>query len=62
MSNYPDDFPDHLLDEDMDGVDKLPCGCYEEDCDCPKCMECGEIIMIEVPLQIMCEDCKEEEE
>lgn len=33
MSNYPDDFPHHLLD-DEDG-NKLSCGCYEEDCECP---------------------------
>ena len=44
MGNYPDDFPDHLLDEDMDGVEKLSCGCYEEQCECPHCKNCGETL------------------
>ena len=28
---------DNYLDEDMDGVEKLSCGCYEEQCECPHC-------------------------
>tara|TARA_B110000285_G_scaffold199763_1_gene233128 strand:- start:376 stop:723 length:348 start_codon:yes stop_codon:yes gene_type:complete len=35
---------DNYLDEDMDGVEKLSCGCYEEMCECPQCEICGEII------------------
>jgi hypothetical protein len=62
MSNYPDNMGDDShLDSDETG-EKLSCGCFEECCDCPKCMECGEILMIEVPLHILCEDCNEEEE
>jgi|TARA_R110001592_G_scaffold125998_3_gene336488 hypothetical protein len=57
MSNYPDDFPDHLLDEDMDGVDKLPCGCYEEACECPMCINCGEIVDDK---ETVCSECEEE--
>jgi hypothetical protein len=61
MSNYPDDFPDHLLDEDMDGVEKLSCGCYEECCECPKC-NCGEIIDDDNHICNQCvENCEHEE-
>ena len=35
---------DNYLDEDMDGVEKLSCGCYEEMCECPQCEICGERI------------------
>tara|TARA_R110000737_G_scaffold87935_1_gene120533 strand:+ start:8638 stop:8808 length:171 start_codon:yes stop_codon:yes gene_type:complete len=54
ISNYPDDCPSWSHDdEDMDGVEKLPCGCYEEMCECPKCDDCGEIIDDDEPC---CED------
>jgi len=33
MSNYPDDFPHHILDDETGN--KLSCGCYEEQCECP---------------------------
>ena len=33
---------DNYLDEDMDGVEKLSCGCYEEMCECPTCKHCGD--------------------
>ena len=56
MSNYPDDFPDHLLDEDMDGVEKLSCGCYEEMCECPTCEHCGEKLDDEEECPNECED------
>jgi hypothetical protein len=43
MSNYPDNMGDDShLDSDETG-NKLSCGCYEEQCDCPKCGICGEI-------------------
>tara|TARA_R110001599_G_scaffold258071_2_gene458338 strand:+ start:3962 stop:4150 length:189 start_codon:yes stop_codon:yes gene_type:complete len=62
MSNYPDDFPDHLLDEDMDGVEKLSCGCYEECCECPKCKWCGEILDDEGFHSVGPNECEDEEE
>ena len=65
MSNYPDDFPDHLLDEDMDGCEKLSCGCYEEQCECPKCEQCGSELddgEEEWWTKKYCKDCEDEEE
>ena len=59
MSNYPDDFPDHLLDEDMDGVEKLSCGCYEEACECPTCKYCGEALDDNEECPNECEDDEE---
>ena len=62
MSNYPDDFPDHLLDEDMDGVEKLSCGCYEEACECSWCEHCGEKYGEDEgnsSVLALCEDCAE---
>lgn len=45
MNNYPDDCPSWSFgEEDMDGVEKLSCGCYEEMCECPQCKYCGERI------------------
>jgi len=43
MRNYPDDCPSWSFgEEDMDGVEKLSCGCYEEMCECPTCKHCGD--------------------
>ena len=43
ISNYPDDCPSWSFgEEDMDGVEKLSCGCYEEACECPTCKYCGD--------------------
>ena len=44
MSGYPDNYGDPSVhdDEDMEGVEKLSCGCYEEACDCNYCEHCGE--------------------
>tara|TARA_R100000951_G_scaffold69681_1_gene58608 strand:- start:690 stop:860 length:171 start_codon:yes stop_codon:yes gene_type:complete len=56
MSNYPDDFPHHLLDDEIG--EKLPCGCYEEACECPKCIYCFQII--DDDKEIVCSGCEEE--
>lgn len=43
MSNYPDNMGDGgNLDGDMDGCERLSCGCYEEACECRWCEYCGE--------------------
>lgn len=55
LSNYPDDFDHSLLDGDED-FEKLPCGCYEEGCECPKCEYCGEIIDVDDECPNECED------
>ena len=47
---------DNYLDEDMDGVEKLSCGCYEEMCECPQCEICGERITPDL------EECPNEDE
>tara|TARA_R110002051_G_scaffold207467_1_gene272938 strand:+ start:255 stop:425 length:171 start_codon:yes stop_codon:yes gene_type:complete len=55
MSNYPDNMGDDShLDSDETG-NKLSCGCYEEACECPKCDNCGEILVDD-------EECCEDEE
>ena len=42
MSNYPDNMGDDShLDSDETG-NKLSCGCYEEQCECPRCIVCYE--------------------
>ena len=54
MTNYPDDFPHHLLDGE-DG-NKLSCGCYEEQCECPTCDNCGDKLNYEEECPNECED------
>ena len=65
MRNYPDDCPSHLFgEEDMDGVEKLSCGCYEEACECPTCEHCGELLN-EIPglnEKICPNECEDDEE
>ena len=56
LSNYPDDFDHSLLDGDEDGLEKLSCGCYEEQCECPKCKCCGEKLDEEEECPNECED------
>ena len=60
MSNYPDNMGDDShLDSDETG-EKLPCGCYEEACECPKCIYCYEII--DDDKETVCSQCEEDEE
>lgn len=62
MSNYPDDMGDGgNLDGDMDGCERLSCGCYEEDCDCSFCEYCGEKYADGGNLDVadLCEECAE---
>jgi len=59
LSNYPDDFDHSLLDGDEDDLEKLSCGCYEEQCECPTCELCGEILVDD---ELCCEDDEDEAE
>tara|TARA_R110000737_G_scaffold299881_1_gene306716 strand:- start:86 stop:337 length:252 start_codon:yes stop_codon:yes gene_type:complete len=63
MRNYPDDCPSWSFgEEDMDGVEKLSCGCYEEACECSWCEHCGEKYGEDEgnsSVLALCEDCAE---
>tara|TARA_R110000822_G_scaffold188442_1_gene327524 strand:- start:647 stop:841 length:195 start_codon:yes stop_codon:yes gene_type:complete len=63
MSNYPDNMGDDShLDSDETG-NKLSCGCYEECCECPRCIVCHDKLdNDEEHLHIICEDCNEDGE
>jgi hypothetical protein len=39
---------------------KLSCGCFEEACECPKCIYCYEII--DDDKETVCSQCEEDEE